>query len=636
VSEPETAAPAAAERLGTVIAERYQLREILGEGGMGTVYLAEHIHMKKRVALKLLHPEMVDNAEVARRFEREALASAHLEHPNIAAATDFGKTEDGAFFLVLEYVEGVSLRDALTQPISVARSLRIARQIALALERAHEAGVVHRDLKPENVMLATRDGEPDLVKVLDFGVAKLLEGALSASEAIAQRSGGGSAAPLTRIGTILGTPEYMAPEQALGEAVTPAADLYAVGVILYEMLTGKHPFDPPDRMAMLSFHIVAPVPAMEDRAPERSIPASVEALTRSLLEKEAKTRPSRARALVDAIDAAGRATGLEIVGAPSAAASPSSATARGDDAPARGDDAPSPSEATLPFAQTSAGMAPASEAARGAAPRGGGSIPALSRNALLAIAGAATLAVIGLGALGLRGPRPSPPQSALTSQEADAAPRAAPSERVSAAIALGPSALEALTEEFPDDPWVRQKLAVAYGMAGKSNEAMRVARALLTADAGRAPDDELLQLVVATAGRPQGDADDAAFALLEGPLGERGVDGLLELTAKGSGKEARELRARAMKSLAKPEVRAHASSGALLLLDLKGASSCAGKRDLLARAKESGDARALPLLRALKPTTGCGFLSRRDCWPCLRNGALEDALAAIEARTPTP
>jgi serine/threonine protein kinase len=289
VRSPETAAPAAEaeNRLGKVINGRYLIQQLLGEGGMGSVYLAEHTHMKKRVAIKLLHPEMSDNAEVSARFEREAMAAAHIEHPNVAGATDFGKTEDGAFFLVLEYVEGINLRDTLAEgPLTAQRALRITRQIALALERAHDAGIVHRDLKPENVMLMKKGDEPDFVKVLDFGIAKVLEGAASASAEIAKRNGGVAGVPLTRMGTILGTPEYMAPEQALGEPVTPAADLYGVGVMLYEMLTGKHPFDPPDRMAMLSFHIVAPVPLMQDRAPAVDVPAMVEAVVRCLLEKD--------------------------------------------------------------------------------------------------------------------------------------------------------------------------------------------------------------------------------------------------------------------------------------------------------------------------------------------------------------
>ena len=226
-SEP-TQTPAATSLVGQVVSGRYRILSLLGEGGMGAVYLAEHTLMRKRVALKLLHAEMSRDEEVLARFRREAEAAAHVEHPNVAAATDFGQTDDGAFFLVLEYVEGTSLRDTLQKgALSAERSLHVARQIALALERAHGAGIVHRDLKPENVMLVQRGDDPDFVKVLDFGIAKV--------ESHLQRDAG---QPLTRLGTILGTPEYMAPEQALGEAVGPGADLYAVGVILYEMLTG--------------------------------------------------------------------------------------------------------------------------------------------------------------------------------------------------------------------------------------------------------------------------------------------------------------------------------------------------------------------------------------------------------------
>src|SRR5262245_24146803 len=163
-------------RVGQVVSGRYRIRELLGEGGMGAVYLAEHTHMRKRVALKLLHPEMGGNEEVLARFKREAEAAAHIEHPNVAAATDFGQTEDGAFFLVLEYVEGTSLREAIARSGAMPseRAVRITRQIALALERAHAAGIVHRDLKPENVMLVRKGDDPDFVKVLDFGIAKVV------------------------------------------------------------------------------------------------------------------------------------------------------------------------------------------------------------------------------------------------------------------------------------------------------------------------------------------------------------------------------------------------------------------------------------------------------------------------------
>jgi eukaryotic-like serine/threonine-protein kinase len=292
-----------ASRLGQVISGRYLIKELIGEGGMGSVYLAEHTHMRKRVALKLLHAEMSNNEEVLARFRREAEAAAHIEHPNVVAATDFGHTGDGGFFLVLEYVEGTSLRDALRAgSMPVARALHITRQIAFALERAHDAGIVHRDLKPENVMLVRKEDDPDFVKVLDFGIARF--------EAHAQRDA--SQQPLTRLGTILGTPEYMAPEQALGETVTAVSDLYAVGVMLYEMLTGQHPFEADDRMAILSMHLVAPVPPMRDRAPSVQIPPAVEGIVRRLLEKDGKARFPNGRALSEAIEEAAAVSGIAL------------------------------------------------------------------------------------------------------------------------------------------------------------------------------------------------------------------------------------------------------------------------------------------------------------------------------------
>jgi eukaryotic-like serine/threonine-protein kinase len=630
------------ERLGTVISGRYLIRELLGEGGMGSVYLAEHTHMKKRVALKLLHPEMSDNAEVQSRFEREAMASSHIEHPNVAAATDFGRTEDGAYFLVLEYVEGTSLRDAMESgPISVSRALRITRQIALALERAHDAGIVHRDLKPENVMLVKREDEPDFVKVLDFGIAKVLElGAAAASSDLAQRKTAGQ--PLTRVGTILGTPEYMAPEQALGEAVTPAADLYGVGVMLYEMLTGKHPFDPPDRAAMLSFHIVAPVPLMQDRSPGVEVPATVEAVVRCLLEKDSKKRHASARALIEAIDGAAKASGIDMGGG---VAPP-------------GLSQPQPWNTGDAFAQTSIGTpAPNLTTSSGAAaPPASANLDdgvkrtsitdtlrRQSRGVLIAVAAALPLGFIGVVVvvvLAVRAPKPhadgTQPEAGLGGFFAPAPPKTAPPDRVKAAVALGPPALETLVKEFPQDTTLLGKLAVAYQSQGRAADALRTVRALVAADPAAANDDDIVQLVTTTAAKGKGEDDDEAFALLEGPLGAHGVDALIELTANGQGREIRDLRARAAKSLAKPEVRGHASPAAGVLLDLKAAQGCPAKHDLLGRAREVGDARLAPTLKSFKSSRGCGFLGRLDCWGCMRRDtALEDAAAAVDTR-PAP
>ncbi|MEO7092411.1 MAG: serine/threonine-protein kinase, partial [Polyangiales bacterium] len=186
--------------IGSVIAGRYRVDRRLGEGGMGAVYLVEHTLMRKKLALKVLHREMCSQTEIVARFEREAMAAAHIDHPNVAGATDFGKLEDGSFYLVLEYVEGTSLRTIIDKgPMAPSRSVHVTVQILAALRRAHELGIVHRDLKPENILLFEKDGDPDFAKVLDFGIARVPIGSLI--------SGGDSGPSLTRAGMVYGTPE---------------------------------------------------------------------------------------------------------------------------------------------------------------------------------------------------------------------------------------------------------------------------------------------------------------------------------------------------------------------------------------------------------------------------------------------
>ncbi len=240
------ARPQGAESLiGVLLSGRYLIERLIGEGGMGAVYLAQHTHMRKRMAVKVLHPEMSRMPEVVARFEREAMAAAHIDHPNVAAATDFGKLEDGSFFLVLEFVEGSSLREAIAKGrLELGRAIHVTRQTASALARAHALGIVHRDLKPENVMLVAREGDRDFVKVLDFGIAKVPVG-----ELVGEPKTGGQV--LTQLGMVYGTPEYMAPEQALGQAVDPRADLYALGVMTFEMIVGARPYDHPSNVTLL-------------------------------------------------------------------------------------------------------------------------------------------------------------------------------------------------------------------------------------------------------------------------------------------------------------------------------------------------------------------------------------------------
>src|SRR3954466_5267035 len=284
-------------RVGTLLADRYRIDALVGEGGMGKVYSAEHVLMRKRLAVKVLRRELTSVPEVVARFEREAMAAGNIEHPNVAGATDFGKLADGAVFLVLEFVSGHSLRDEIARgPFAVDRALHVARQISSALSAAHAQGIVHRDLKPENVMLVEKGGDPDFVKVLDFGIAKvpLGEGA---------NAGTKQGNPITKAGMVFGTPEYMSPEQALGQTVDGRADLYALGVILFEMLSGVRPFSSQSSVGILGQQLSKPPPTFLERAPGIRVPPSAEAITHKLLQREAGERFASATDLVQAIDA---------------------------------------------------------------------------------------------------------------------------------------------------------------------------------------------------------------------------------------------------------------------------------------------------------------------------------------------
>ena len=281
------------ERIGSVLSDRYRIDQLLGAGSKGKVYAGKHLLMHKKVAVKILHRDLSSLPEFTARFEREAVAVANIDHPNVAAATDFGKLPDGSMFLVLEFIEGKCLRDEIAAgPLASDRALRITRQIAAALGGAHALGIVHRDLKPENVMLVDRPDESDFVKVLDFGVAQVPVG----------DTGVQSRAALTQAGIVFGTPEYMAPEQALGQKVDGRADLYALGVITFEMLSGERPFSSLGPGGILNEQLSKPPPSLSASAPAARVPARVEELVTRLLAKDARERYQTADELVQALD----------------------------------------------------------------------------------------------------------------------------------------------------------------------------------------------------------------------------------------------------------------------------------------------------------------------------------------------
>jgi eukaryotic-like serine/threonine-protein kinase len=283
--DPVDAAPD--DLVGTTVGGTYRIEAFLGAGGMGAVFKATHVHMQKTVALKLLHAEMAAIPEALARFEREAVAAARITHVNIAKALDFGKLPDGSFYLVMEFVPGELLRDALASgAMAPERVVRIGAQIASALGAAHAAGIVHRDLKPENVILTSRPAGEDHVKVLDLGIARV-----SPAE--------GDTA-LTRAGAVLGTPQYMAPEQAMGGSVDHRADLYSLGVVLYEMAAGTPPFSDDDgAIATIGRHLTQMPPPLPTAVPE-----TLTELILELLQKRAADRPQSAEAVVERLQLA--------------------------------------------------------------------------------------------------------------------------------------------------------------------------------------------------------------------------------------------------------------------------------------------------------------------------------------------
>jgi serine/threonine protein kinase len=280
---------------GTIIAERYRIDALIGEGGMGKVYAAEHVHMRKQVAVKVLHPEMSTTPEIVARFEREAVAAGKITHANVAAATDFGRLPNESFFLVLEYVAGTDLRAVIRQgAVSPERALHIVRQITSAVGAAHAAGVVHRDLKPENIMLVDRDGEPDFVKVLDFGIAKI-ETVGMAEPSASTASSPSLDQPLTKMGAVFGTPDYMSPEQALGQPIDARSDLYSIGVMLYELLTGERPFKG-GAVTLMRKHVLEDAPSLPTTVLE-AVDPRFNVILQRLLQKSAQDRYASAAEL---------------------------------------------------------------------------------------------------------------------------------------------------------------------------------------------------------------------------------------------------------------------------------------------------------------------------------------------------
>ncbi|MFI5306253.1 MAG: serine/threonine protein kinase [Polyangiales bacterium] len=274
--------------IGQVLDGRYRITAVLGEGGMGIVYKAVHIALNKPLAIKVLRPEVSKNEEIVARFKQEAQSASQIGNQHIIDISDFGMLPDGSTYFVMEFLNGVSLTTALERGrFTPERTMHIAKQLCQALGAAHEIGIIHRDMKPDNVQLVERGDDEDFVKVLDFGIAKV----------------GGTQSKLTQAGQVFGTPHYMSPEQCAGTNVDHRTDIYAVGVMLYEMATGKVPFDADHLMGILTKHLYEnPIPPHE-LPPPVNVPPALEAVILKCLAKKPELRYSSMGELLEDVEA---------------------------------------------------------------------------------------------------------------------------------------------------------------------------------------------------------------------------------------------------------------------------------------------------------------------------------------------
>jgi eukaryotic-like serine/threonine-protein kinase len=288
--------------LRRVFEGKYRLDERLGGGGMGTVYRATHLLIDRPVAIKVLSQRFVGDSTAKQRFRREARAAGRMHHPNAVSVTDFGATADGYLYIVMELLEGRTLRDLLAReaPLDVARAVSIMLQTCAAVSVAHDVGLIHRDLKPANIFIEQRANTPSVVKVLDFGVAKFA----------VEEQADDDYQTLTQVGAIIGTPRYMSPEQCSGSGgVTPASDVYSLGIILYEMLSGVVPFHAETPLAIALRHVSEPPRPLREIVPD--VPEKLAAIAHKALAKHPSDRFADANELRQELLAAAQDLGLE-------------------------------------------------------------------------------------------------------------------------------------------------------------------------------------------------------------------------------------------------------------------------------------------------------------------------------------
>jgi serine/threonine-protein kinase len=562
-----------------VLDDRYRIRRLLGEGGMGAVFVAEQLALRKLVAIKVIRGEYAVDPEAAGRFTREAMASAALEHPHVVGTFDYGTLPEGGAYLVMPVVRGARLFDLLRDRggLGWRASAEIAFQIADALAAAHQAGIVHRDLKPENVLVEERDDGTLYVRVLDFGIASVLIHEPARNAVIAT----GPQPTLTRVGTVMGTPGYMPPEQAMGERVDGRADLYALGVILWEVAVGRRLFEATTLPAIVKQQLAgAPPPVRplrsrtdadaDDEPGAGEPPAAFDGLVRDLLREDRGDRPASAGEVRERL----RRMLLDTLRPPAAPVE--------DGAPGGADPA-SFEEARTESLPWSAAPAPVAILARRGEPRTGeaaapgdpseraGASNDLGREAESADGNAQALV-------------PAEPPTVRT-------PRQVATTTVAAALAAGLAAAGAVG-------LVGGRIADAVGAAARDlRDATAAAVATTTPSSGPAPEDQ--------GGPRRARARDGVDERLElilthrNPLQrEEAANWLLEVPDQGS-------LAPFVESVAVLEA---------------GGMRCREKHDALDTLRALRDTRALPVVERLHrlPRQGCGDDGSADCYGCIR------------------
>jgi len=623
VAEGEASAPGDA-LIGTVLAGRYRIEALVGSGGMGAVYRAEHIHMRKAVAVKVLHREMTGVPEVVARFEREAVAGGRIDHPHVVSATDFGQLEDGSYYLALEFVEGRSLAKLIDSEGALApeRALRITRQIVEALNAAHSVGIVHRDLKPDNVMLVLKEGDPDYVKVLDFGIAKI-----KVEEAKEQTA-------LTQIGTVFGTPEYMSPEQARGEHVDARADLYTVGVILYEMLAGASPFKDTDLVVVLTRHLTAdppPLPATID-------PMIVD-LVNLMLRKNPADRVQTAQELIERIDV--------ILGAPPSfgfAGSPASGvvsvpryTSAAQSASSRREAAAEGNAPTLLGDAITGGIARPLPLLQRSVDIGQRHVPLwlLGSGALFGTLLVAGVVVAGSLIFGSKSSSTSPVESLTEIIKPKDTELAELVARASTGDQTALAELTARPEKKRGIP-VWRALGHGYEKLGQDRASLGAYQSGVAMHPQLAKDPTLLADVRKAVDDPEAGEEALKFAATLGP---EGADLLYDAWESSRGVPNKSIVAKRARALLDDEaVREKASPALKVLLELGKAQKegCASVKRWLTRAAADGDMRLVPSLKRFDDRRGCGFLGLGDCYSCLRAGKDLSATADSAGARPAP